>query len=89
MTRAQLNDWVDDLGLSEEPLLVPDGFEHCIIGVCEQFNRIFLVFDRTAVIETLMAGGMEEDEAEEYYSFNIVGAWVGDATPGFVTRCPS
>ena len=36
-----------------------------------------------------MAGGMEEDEAEEYYSFNIVGAWVGDATPGFVTRCPS
>ena len=29
--------------------------------------------------------GMTEEEAEEYFYFNVVGAWVGDYTPCFVT----
>ena len=27
---------------------------------------------------------MSEDEAAEYFEFNVVGAWVGESTPVFV-----
>ena len=30
--------------------------------------------------------GMHEDEAEEYFEFNVTGAWVGHGTPVFVRR---
>ena len=29
---------------------------------------------------------MDEDEAEEYFEFNVVGGWVGHGTPVFVTK---
>jgi hypothetical protein len=29
---------------------------------------------------------MTEDEAEEYFEFNVIGAWVGHGTPVFVQR---
>jgi hypothetical protein len=28
--------------------------------------------------------GMSEEEAEEFYEFNTIGAWMGDGTPIFV-----
>ena len=31
-----------------------------------------------------MKDGMSEDEAEEYFEFNVTGAWVGHGTPIFV-----
>jgi hypothetical protein len=30
--------------------------------------------------------GMDEDEAEEYFEFNVTGAWVGHGTPVFVSK---
>lgn len=27
-----------------------------------------------------------EDEAEEYFSFNVIGAWMGRRTPVFIDR---
>jgi hypothetical protein len=30
--------------------------------------------------------GMHEEEAEEYFEFNVAGAWVGHGTPVFVRR---
>jgi hypothetical protein len=29
--------------------------------------------------------GMSQEEAEEYFSFNVEGAWVGENTPLFAT----
>lgn len=38
------------------------------------------------MIETLVSrDGMTYEDAQEYYDFNVVGAWVGEATPCFVT----
>ena len=30
---------------------------------------------------------MTWDDAEEWFEFNVVGAWVGENTPAFVTQC--
>ena len=70
---------------TEQTLICADGFDDAILGVVERFNNAFVVYDRARVIHTLMRrDGMTEDEAEEFYSINIVGAWVGEETPGFL-----
>jgi len=33
--------------------------------------------------------GMTEEEAIEYFEFNVVGAWVGEGTPAFVYKVTS
>ena len=75
--------------LSEETpaALLADGFEDAIIGLCEVFNRPLLAaYDRSKCIDILMErDGMTGEEAEEYFSFNVSGAWHGDGTPVYVT----
>ena len=67
--------------------LLADGFEDALIGVGFQFNTPIAVYDRAQCLHILMArDGMTEDEAEEYFSFNVVGAWMGRSTPVFIDR---
>lgn len=72
-----------------EDLLLADGFDEAFIGVgrrCGQPN--IAVYDSEKCIEVLQKGGdMTEEEAMEYFEFNVVGAWVGDHTPMFVELC--
>ena len=66
-------------------LLEPEIFDDAIIGVTERADGGQLVaYDRQRVIDILMQQGMDRDEAEEYYSFNICGAWMGEGTPCMV-----
>jgi hypothetical protein len=44
------------------------------------------VYDRDQLILAFMEDGMTEDEASEYISFNIEGAYVGEATPLVMVR---
>jgi hypothetical protein len=67
-------------------LLKMDGYDDCVIGIVERFgNPNFLVYDKKKIISRLIKDGMTEEEAIEYYEFNMLGAWVGEATVGFVT----
>jgi len=84
MTRADLELWAED---AEVELIFYDGYDDAILGVGQRFNSFFVVYDQTKVIEALMkAGQMDEEEALEYFGFNVVGGWVGEATPCFVVR---
>jgi hypothetical protein len=72
---------------SEQELIAADGFDDAILGIVEQFNRAFVVYDRQKVIDTLIErDGMTHEDAEEWFVFNIVGSWVGEATPGYLIR---
>jgi len=57
-----------------------DGYNDCLIGVAEQFAGIVAVYDRDKIIEALQEE-MDEDEAEEWFSTNINGSFVGEMTP--------
>jgi hypothetical protein len=57
-----------------------------IVGLVSAFGKEPVVcYDREKVIEILMEDGMDEEEAEEFFSFNIEGAYVGEATPMFIS----
>lgn len=69
--------------------LLLDGFEAAFVGCATQFTKLPLaVYDREKCLSILMRrDGMTRDEAEEFFSFNVEGAWVGDNTPLVLTGC--
>lgn len=72
--------------IEDDNMLTMDGYDDCIIGVVEQFGRPPIVcYDTEKVISKLQEDGLSEDEAWEFWSFNQIGAWLGDETPCFLT----
>lgn len=70
-------DWPEDL-------LRADGLNDAIIGVVQQFNKRLICYDREKVLAILVRrDGMNYSEAEEFFEYNIQGAWVGEGTPAF------
>ncbi len=63
----------------EEDLLKADGFDDAIIGLDNSNMR--LIYSKSICIEILMSDGMTEEDALEYFEFNVSSAWVGDMTP--------
>ena len=70
----------------EEELLLADGFEAALIGTGERCGHpTIAVYDREKCIEVLeKRDGMTQEEANEFFEFNVVGAWVGEQTPIFL-----
>ena len=77
-------DWLIE---HDEEILTADGFDYALIGVCERAGQpTIATYDKDKCINLLIErDGMTEEEAEEYFYFNVVGAWVGEYTPCFVT----
>jgi len=70
----------------EEPAYIyADGFDDAMIGHGVSFEGECVVYDYDKVIEILMKD-MTQEEAEEYFSFNIAGAYVGKNMPVFVKK---
>ena len=63
--------------------LYADGLEKALIGIGVQFNKRIAVYSKAKVIDILQEF-MTLEEAEEYFDYNIVGAYVGDHTPVFL-----
>ncbi len=66
--------------------LAADGLEAALLGVGTQGPHVLLIYDLAAVRALLVTQGCAEDEVDEYIAYNIIGAWVGPATPVFVER---
>jgi len=67
-------------------LLKCDGFDDAIVGVQGYGEESRLVYSADKIIEILMQEGMGEEEAQEHFSFNIEGAYMGKRTPLYVWR---
>jgi hypothetical protein len=76
--------------LDEDVLVLdPDSFDAAIVGLVSRIDRPAVVcYSVEKILEVLMEDGMDEEEAREYYEFNILGAYVGEATPMFLEDLP-
>ena len=63
----------------KEDILLADGFDKAIIGVCNNDMRV--IYSKSLCIDILMSQGMDEDEALEYFEYNVSSAYVGEKTP--------
>lgn len=69
----------------DEQMLFADGFDAAMLGVAERCGQPPLVaYDRSRCIDILAAQGMDREEAEEFFEFNVAGAWMGEYTPIFI-----
>lgn len=81
--------WTDIVDALEEvggEAISADGFEAACLGFTyNQWDNVYvLVYDRDECIRILMDfNDWKVREAEEYFSFNTEGAYVGEGTPIF------
>lgn len=83
-----IHEAISDGLTDEEVIALADGFEEAFIGIARQFNQPFAVYDRAKCISILMKD-MTLEEADEYFSINVEGAWVGENTPAFIDIAPT
>ena len=72
----------------DENFMKAEGFDDCIIGVSHRFGEpLILAYDEEKIIKKLMKRDkMTKEDALEFYTYNIIGAWVGKQTPVFIER---
>ena len=84
---SDIRDQVVEAAGDDEEMLFADGFDAAILGYFQRCGQeAVVVYDRDKCICILMSQGLSEEDAEEYFEFNVVGAWVGDRTPAFLVR---
>ena len=72
----------------DDNALLADGLETAFIGVGTQGYFRFAVYDEAKVLALYVErDGMTIGEAQEFFDFNVAGAYVGERTPIFLTRC--
>ena len=75
-------------------LVVLSGLDDAILGLGQRFgpegHKAFLIYDVNKILDTFMnRDGMDEEEAVEFFQYNIQGAFLGEATPAFMTPMDS
>jgi hypothetical protein len=78
-----MREWIKALN---PEALVADGFDEAIVGMAERCSQpACVVYDVEKCIKILVEeNGMSQEDAQEYFSFNVLGAWVGENTPLFL-----
>jgi hypothetical protein len=83
-TRDRITDQIGDAIFLE-----PAAFDEAIIGVAERCGmQAVTCYDRTKCID-ILARDMPREDAEEFFEFNTIGAYLGEFTPMFVDMRPA
>ena len=72
----------------DEDVLVVEGFDDAIVGYAERCGQpMIAVYDRAKCIDVLVErDGLTHEEAEAFFEESVIGAWLGERTPLFLTR---
>ena len=75
-----IKDYVSEDALLLEPR---ERYDSCILGVTYDGTKI--IYDAIKIIEALVEDDeMTEEDATEYFEFNILGSYLGENTPVYV-----
>jgi hypothetical protein len=67
-------------------VLEPDYFDTAIIGLAQRIGMDVICYDKEKVLELLcVKEEMTYEDAIEHFEFNIIGSWVGETTPVFLS----
>lgn len=69
-----------------EGAIMLDGLDDAIVGIVEQFGASpRLLYSRSKILQILQERDlMTEQEAEEFYDYNILGLYAGEQNPVFL-----
>lgn len=83
-----MNQFTIDLDEYAEGAILLTDLEDCIIGVVEEFGTgRRILYDKNKIIKKLQERDlMTEQDAEEFYDYNILGLYAGEQNPVFLDR---
>lgn len=63
-----------------------DGLDEAIVGIVEEFGASpRILYDKSKILQILQERDlMTEQEAEEFYDYNILGLYAGEQNPVFL-----
>lgn len=84
--RDRINQFLEALYPDDiDKILLADGLDNAFMGVASRDGKNVAVYGKTkCVMELMRQNKWTIEEAEEYFSFNVEGAYVGDRTPLFM-----
>ena len=69
----------------DDAILTADGFDDALVGVVERFGQPDIAcYDKEKCIE-ILAKDMSYEEATEYFYYNVIGSYVGEYTPCYLS----
>jgi hypothetical protein len=75
----------EELLEEENPFaLFANGFDDAIIGITASAAPVVCYSIEKCIQILIERDGMDEDEAEEYFEYNVLGAYMGKYTPIFI-----
>ena len=86
MKKSIREDLVDYWGDEELLFLDPaEDFDRAIVGVAERIGMdSVVVYDKELILK-MLCKEMPSSQAVEYFEFNVLGSYVGEKTPVFLT----
>ena len=73
--------------VEDDKILFLDGYDDCFAGICLRFGQQpIAIYDYQKIIDKLMEDGLDDIDAEEWFNYNIIGAYVGEYTPAFIVK---
>lgn len=85
MLREEINEYIEECTGGDEEIMLLDGFDEAFIGLTSRDIRA--VYSVQKIIDILSVD-MSEEDALEYFYFNIECAYVGDKTPVYLNTIP-
>lgn len=71
----------------EESLLFAAGYDDAIMGIAELNGTASVVYDSAKVVKILLSrDGMNREDAEEFFAYNVAGAFLGESSPIFLQQ---
>jgi len=82
------NDFIEEMSTTFPDMVVlePRKFDKAITGVVERINLHVFCYDVARILNILQEEGMSQQEAQEYFEYNILGSWMGEHTPVYLTN---
>lgn len=91
MTRDEIVDHINDMGLEDEEIILFDGMENAFLGIAERFEDhghvYFAVYSYKKMVTSLrgrFGRGMSREDAIDWLEFNTVGLYAGPGTPAIL-----
>jgi len=83
-----MNEFLDWVGEQNPEALYPSDLKDAIVGVVERCGtEPLIVLDKQECIRIFVErDGMTEEDAWDHFSYNVIGGYVGEGTPFFLTK---
>lgn len=78
-------EWLEMFEAIDEEIIFFYGFEDAFLGFTQANDVWVTVYDADKCVKILMdSDGMEEEDAVEYFQYNVLGTRLGERTPLFL-----